>query len=160
MSDDLANQIFQILIDELRQNGFEDVATFMISDYGVKDESYERVDGGYEYVDTESTLQDYVQKAKDGRIDVEALRRLLDGALSYFRISSAIPGKFTEMLGGLDPDQKRITPLIQFGDNNAVALSEVLSRPETTELIRILQLIEDSLNQPDNVVLNRLSTNL
>ena len=58
MTDELAKKVFDMLLNEFRDNGLTDIGTFMIDDIQ-KEFEYEKFDDSYQYTDTETIISNY-----------------------------------------------------------------------------------------------------
>ncbi|MEQ8909534.1 MAG: hypothetical protein RIC95_10105 [Vicingaceae bacterium] len=155
MTDATAKKIFDILLNELRSNGFTDVGTFMIDEVS-KENEYEEFDEKYEYVNTDTVISKYEALSKRAQGGVEALRKLIDASLEYFTLANQIPDKFSQHLNELSIDNEIGNISLMTIDEKEEDVGSILKSENVEELVEMLTNIRENMDQDDDTFLNSL----
>ncbi len=154
MTDEIAKKVFDLLLSEIRSNGFTDIGTFMIDEVQ-KENEYEQFDEKYEYIDTEKIISNYETLSSRSQGAKTALYRLVDAGIEYFSLTSQIPEKYSEQLSELS-NGNDISSKINMESINGetVNIDSLLKNGSVADLIILLTKVRNGLEQDDDTFLN------
>lgn len=155
MTDQTAKKVFDLLLSEIRSNGFTDIGTFMIDEVQ-KEFEYEQFDEKYEYSDTEKIISNYETLSSRPQGGQIALQKLLDASIEYFSLAYNIPDGFLKQLNELSNERgsgKIILNTINEEDEN---IDTLLKSKSVNELVTLLIKVRGDLEKDDEAFLNSI----
>lgn len=157
MTQQLAAELLNLLMDGLREHGLEEVLTFALPETSLENQ-YSEFDDSYRYDSTESEVLRIRRSAGAGNESTfAALWDLLRAATSYFdsvnAIADSYAGKMRELGDGIDPAIR-----IELADGSIVNLSEVLENPALGRLASMMRFIQEYQFLPDKEFEDRLNS--
>jgi len=157
MTEQTARDLLTYLVTTFLNNGFSDVGTFLLPEYGTQSQ-YEQVNNNYQYRDSSTALQELI--ANRGTRPKEALRRLVTAAQQYFNLAAAIPKAYAGAIAGFDSTARpRIDPTIRLlgRDQETVTnVSAVLENSQVRQMQRLLGILGERIGEEDDSFLNDL----
>jgi len=152
MTENIAKTVFDNLLSVIRSNGFTDIGAF------VKDQDI--------YNDTEDVI-DYIEKlSQEPENKINALRKLINASIEYFRLASKIPNEYAKKLEMLKSNivnkenlESEIVNKIIFQktDEDPININEILQNPLVDELISFLEKIQKSIEDENEAFLELIN---
>lgn len=155
MTNETAKELFEILLKEIRANGFSDIGNFMIDEVK-KGYEFEEFTESYEYVDSETILSKYEQFAYNQQDAVFALNKLLDASIEYFTISERIPKRFSETMSEFVESQNDFKISFQTINENEEIVNSVLQNESLKEILLLLNRIRENVELDDETFFNKI----
>ncbi|SDP94716.1 hypothetical protein SAMN05428975_3981 [Mucilaginibacter sp. OK268] len=158
MTEQLAKQIFEALLDEFRRNNLTDILTFAIPP-NESQKAYYEYSSDYSYRSTETELQFLINlSTQNDRGASRALVILLEAGSEYFNKLSGIPHGFSQRINRLfDSDSVNYKIAIS-GNWRQVELNHILEQPNINKLIRLLDFLREYRELDDDRFLTELDT--
>lgn len=156
MTEETAKKVFDLLLSEIRSNGFTDIGTFMMDEVQ-KENEYEQFDEKYEYVDGEKTIANYEALSNHSPGAKIALRRLVNAGIDYFRLAYQIPDRYAERLHELTKGNNISSQMNMEGVNEEVInVNNLLKNKSVKELLELLEKIQAGFDRDDEAFLNSI----
>lgn len=154
MTEQTAKKVFDILLSEIRANGFTDIGTFMIDEVQ-KEKEYEEFDEKYEYIDTEKVISNFEVLSGKPQGANYALMKLVDAGIEYFSLATQIPDSYAEKLNKLS-NENNISSKINLGSINeeTVNIDSVLKNKSIDDLVSLLKKVRNGFDQDDETFIN------
>ncbi|MES2795441.1 MAG: hypothetical protein V4683_05715 [Bacteroidota bacterium] len=154
MTEETAKKVFDILLFEIRANGFTDIGTFMIDEVQ-KENEYEEFDDKYEYIDTEKIMSNFEVLSAKPQSANYALMKLVDAGIEYFSLATRIPDNYAEKLYELS-NGKNISSKINLETINegTVNIDTALKNKSIDDLIGLLKKVRIGFDQDDETFIN------
>ena len=154
MTEETAKKVFDILLSEIRANGFTDIGTFMIDEVQ-KENEYEEFDDKYEYIDTEKVISNFeVLSAKPQGANY-ALMKLVDAGIEYFSLATQIPDSYADQLNELSNGNDISSKInLESINEETVNIDTVLKNKSVDDLINLLKKVRNGFDQDDETFIN------
>jgi hypothetical protein len=157
MTEQTAADLLTYLVTTFLNNGFSDVGTFLLPEYGTENQ-YEQNTVAYQYRDSSTALQDLL---RDGKArPKEALRLLLAAAQEYFGRASGIPEAYTGAIATFDstnrPPIDRTIRLLGRDQESVTNVSAVLENSQLRHMQRFLGILSERIGEEGDSFLNDL----
>ena len=149
MTDEIAKEVFDMLLNEFRANGLTDIGTFMIDDIQ-KEFEYEKFDDSYQYTDTEKTISNYETLSIQPQGSKIALQKLVDAGIQYFSLANRIPERFNGLLSELSNEQTKVQINFSTITDHDENIDEALHNESVKNLIELLQSIRGNFRKDDD----------
>ncbi|MDF2189847.1 hypothetical protein [Paraflavitalea sp. CAU 1676] len=153
MSPSMAQEIFNALFNAIRENNFDEVGTYLLSD---------RLNGGF-YEDSSTALDQLYRRAQDPDYALTALRQLIDATRNYLRSAADLPAQFEQEVQGFSDRSIGPRPQLNLYTENAnlpVNLATVLNNPSLQQLEQLLSMTAEFISTDDQDFFNNLNNNL
>lgn len=156
MTEQTAKIIFDILLSEIRANGFSDIGTFMIEEV-LKGNEYVEFNDKYEYIDTEKVISNLEVLSRKPRNANNALSKLVDACIEYFNLAANIPERYSKQLYELS-NVNSISSRIYMESINkeTINIDTILKNKSIKDLIDLLKKIRTGFNQDDETFINSI----
>jgi hypothetical protein len=155
MTNETAKKLFEVLLNEIRSNGFTDIGSFMIDEV-TKENEFEEFAESYEYIDSETILSKYEQLVFSQQGAMLALNKLLDASIEYFTVTNKIPTRFSETIRELGGRQKNIEISFQTINENKENINTILQNESVNEMLLLLNRIRENVELDDETFFNTI----
>jgi hypothetical protein len=155
MTNETAKKLFEILLNEIRANGFTDVGTFMIDEVK-KNFEFEEFTENYEYVDSDTILSKYEQLTFNQQGAIIALKKLLDSSIEYFTISKRIPKRYSEIMSELVEKRDDFGISFKTINEKVEIIDTVLQNENLNEILLLLNKIRENIELDDETFFNKI----
>lgn len=155
MTDEIAKEVFEMLLNEFRANGLTDIGTFMIDDIQ-KEFEYEKFNNSYRYTDTEKTISNYEILSTKPQGSKIALQKLVDAGIQYFSLANRIPERFNGLLSKLNNQQTKIPINFSTIMEQDEKIDVALHNESIMSLIDLLQSIKENFLKDDDTFLESI----
>jgi hypothetical protein len=155
MTDEIAKEVFDLLLDEYRRNGLTDIGTFMIDEIQKEFEN-EKFDDSYQYTDTEKTISNYEILSSQPQGSKVALQKLVDASIQYFSLVQSIPDRFNGLLSELSNEQTKVQINFSTITERDENVDKTLQNDSIMSLIKLLHRIRENFHKDDDTFLQSI----
>lgn len=157
MTEITAKAIFDMMVTEVRNQGFTDIGSFMIDEVQ-KDFEFEQFKEGYEYRDSYTIIDETELLSTRPHGSSEALMLLLDASIDYFTLASQIPSRFQfQMIKLTNNKNESSNILLNTVNEREENLTARLNNPAVQELITLLRTIRNNIDRNDDTILRLIN---
>lgn len=156
MTEKLAREIFNVLIETIQLNSFQGVGTFMIEEIAQKKEIYEEEGIDYQYIDTNLIIQQYIDISKSPQGAKYALQKLTKAISVYFTLSNSLTPKFGSSLKELGFNKPIPEMILNLSTERTINLNEIFHSQEVKEIINLIAFLDKNSELDDALFIETL----
>jgi hypothetical protein len=174
MTSDLAQDLFEIIFDTIKGNGFDAIGTFLIQEedsneakidaYKLRDiflnPKYEEPEDELLFNDNIQVLNYFFDLSRDSKMAKEALWQLVSASEEYFQQSASLYKKTVSSFDEIDKLEISIDQIIvtnELGNiNSTINVNMILNNDSVHSLINLLATIKENWEMEDEVLLKKL----
>jgi hypothetical protein len=160
MTNKLAKELFDALVEQIQDNGFSDIFTFTIRE--ASDElRYSKFSGEYAYASTDAAMQNLIIMSDNSDLGAtRALDTLVQAGEEYFSTVSKIPGKYADQINTLFKESDSHPPvrIMMYSSNDKeIDLSEALNNDAVHLLTNLMRFFRRNMQHNDEEFLRYLA---